>query len=80
MSNATKATLFILFVINMIVCYRVNRNLSIRMNDVIWTHGHTPSKSIKAIKVFEDRVTLLESKMYKVEQHQKLCTENRHGN
>ncbi len=62
MKHATKACFFILFVVNMLICYRVNRQLNERMDAVIWTHDHTPSKSIKAIKVLEERIYELERK------------------
>ena len=62
MKHTTKVCFFVVIVMNLIISYRVNRQLSIKMDAVIWAHDHTPSKSIKAIKALENRVYILECK------------------
>ena len=60
MKHTTKVCFFVLFVMNMIICYRVSRQLNDKMDAVIWKHDHTPSKSIKVISALEDRIYSLE--------------------
>ncbi len=60
MKHVTKVCFFTLFVINMIVCYRINRQLNTKMDAVIWAHDHTPSKSVKELRLLEDRIYAIE--------------------
>ncbi len=68
MKQSTKVTLFVIFMLNSIVSYRVYRFTTDTLEAAIWTHNHTPSKSIKVLQKMEQRIIDLETRIYILEQ------------